>query len=66
MFLAILPFGLFYSIRKNNKKNKLQSYKIKYSLGFLFLTYKNNMYYWELVSTFFKSMVAVIINIYYE
>lgn len=35
-------------------------------LGYVYLTYKSELYYWEFIHIFLRTLVAIIVNLYYE
>lgn len=48
----IFPFSLLTLLVKGKKSNKLNSTLFKKKAGILYMEYRNNTYYWEIINIF--------------
>lgn len=42
----------------------LDSSKIRYALGFIYLEYRKDTYYWEMIKIFEKMLIIFVLNMY--
>ncbi|EGR32881.1 hypothetical protein IMG5_067870 [Ichthyophthirius multifiliis] len=59
---VIIPLYFFYNLYRG--KSKLDSPQMKYKLGFLYIEYKKNAYFWEILKIVEKTFVLITINFY--
>ncbi|EAS02888.3 transmembrane protein, putative (macronuclear) [Tetrahymena thermophila SB210] len=46
------------------KETMLDSSKIRYALGFIYLEYRKDTYYWEMIKIFEKMLIIFVLNMY--